>query len=160
MHCQPCSILPPAADIPRALLSGRQLRGRAPHTPLPYLPASNSFSRHRYAAVTPEPSARRPRAGARPRSRPWRASTSHSGRIHNRASRKWPRPVTLTARGHTPSIPAQRAGLACGPRAPPAGAWDPATFARSFLSQFSSVPYTPRFIHNFCCPTNHFLTCL
>lgn len=66
LHCQPCSNLPPAADIPRALRSRYQLRARATHTLLSYLPRQTAFPATRYAAVTHEPYARRPRAEARP----------------------------------------------------------------------------------------------
>lgn len=154
MHCQPCSILPPAADILRALCSRRQLRDRAPHTLLPYLPPQTAFPATRYAAVTPEPSARRPRAAARPLgpapSPLGRSNHVPLWRTHNHASRKWPRPMTLTEQGHAPSILALR-GLACGPRAPTAGAledchsgcYPDALLEASFFSVFLRVPTRP-----------------
>lgn len=167
LHCQPCSNLPPAADIPRALRSRYQLRARATHTLLSYLPRQTAFPATRYAAVTHEPYARRPRAEARPLG----PAPGRLGWSNHVPSREDPqprlsqgsRPVTLTARGHTPSIQAQGAGLTCGTRAPPAGAWEgchsgcyPAAFAKFFFLR----SYTPGFLYNFCCPTNHFLTCL
>lgn len=167
MHCQPCSILPPAAETPRALRSRRQRRDRAPHNLLPYLPRQTAFPATRYAAVTPEPSARRLRAAACSLGpAPGRLGQANHIPLWDdpqpRLSQVAP-PHDATAR-HTPSILAQRAGLTCGPRAPPAGTWEDYTVGATLLPVleasffgFPQSPYTPRFVYNFCCLTNHFL---